>query len=229
MAISLTRGRPTLVYGVSPDTALASRSVAALRVLCTGVSVSRWCTWLWFRLGLRFRESQIYLLKLLWWSLVEARGFVGGHAASRFPGLPVAARDVGGGAWWQRVVGSAARVAGVVKILAPFASYSGFWWCFLPTSLEFSALGDFYAVRSFYMWVRLNGCRQSRQVGFGDGILQICLSNDGIVAWELFLVPSGVRAVASRFEGAYLLVARGDRLFFSDLPVCFWSSPVSAA
>lgn len=120
--------------------ALASRSVAALRVLCTGVSVSRWCTWLWFRLGLRFRESQIYLLKLLWWSLVEARGFVGGHAASRFPGLPVAARDVGGGAWWQRVVGSAARVAGVVKILAPFASYSGFRWCFLPTSLEFSAL-----------------------------------------------------------------------------------------
>ncbi|CAG7910183.1 unnamed protein product [Brassica rapa] len=42
-------------------------------------------------------------------------------------------------------------------------------------------------------------------------------------------VAEAAGAVASRFEGAYLLVARGDRLFFSDLPVCFWSSPVSAA
>ena len=41
-------------------------------------------------------------------------------------------------------------------------------------------------------------------------------------------VAEAAGAVASRFEGAYLSVARGDSLFFFDLPVCFWSSPVSA-
>lgn len=42
--------------------------------------------------------------------------------------------------------------------------------------------GEFYAVRSLYMWIRFNGCKRSREVGFEDGILRVCFSNDGIVA-----------------------------------------------
>ncbi|KAL0693680.1 hypothetical protein Bca4012_060860 [Brassica carinata] len=73
------------------------------------------------------------------------------------------------------------------------------------------------------MWVRFNGCRRSREVGSEDGILRVCFSNDGIVAWKLALVPSGVHvsgvfeaagSVASRFEGAYLS-ARGNCLLVS--------------
>lgn len=42
--------------------------------------------------------------------------------------------------------------------------------------------GEFYAVRSLYMWIRFNGCKRSQEVGFEDGILRACFSNDGIVA-----------------------------------------------
>ncbi|XP_056842473.1 uncharacterized protein LOC130495194 [Raphanus sativus] len=50
----------------------------------------------------------------------------------------------------------------------------------------------FCAVFSLYMWVRFNGCRRSQGVGSEEDILQVCFSNDGIVAWTLALVPSGV-------------------------------------
>ncbi|CAN7056343.1 unnamed protein product [Brassica oleracea var. botrytis] len=59
-------------------------------------------------------------------------------------------------------------------------------------AVHFRRVG-FFAVRFLCMSSRFKGCIRSRKARFGDGNLQVCFLNDGIVAWRFSLVPLVVR------------------------------------